>query len=355
MAFPPLRRDDFLSRGQFRMLVKHTCVSALAAPLLSFPARSLTRPAPFAAPLLPPRRRLDYLEPELSPQQRKMLMAVLVRLWSPGRALRRPLPPTPGAHAPPSLPPPCQSKRRTSLVAVWGVLPHVVGACAFVEAVQRAHWRLQLEMTDGAFAASCAGDRGAPQSLTCLLPPLPPRGALLQSFHAAQHCRTWILGRSRGIAFHADVGHEDGGPMLSMAVTPQRLPGNTRGKDVQNAWLGGRLPTIRRCSHRQGTGCVRHSGLCERALADLCGLRERPGGKWKKAQPMPRTPKVSGFRFGVAECPTLWMPAQGTGLRDPATRRQRARARARRGRGPGVWTVHVNPSRTTPGGGSSLQ
>jgi len=80
-ALPPIRRRDFLSRRQFRLLVKHT---------------------------------LDQLEPHLSSSQRQFLLAVL-------------------------------AKRRTSLLGLWGILPHVVGAFAFVEAVQRAHWQLQLE------------------------------------------------------------------------------------------------------------------------------------------------------------------------------------------------------------------
>ncbi|KAG8466596.1 hypothetical protein KFE25_007975 [Diacronema lutheri] len=80
-ALPPICRQDFISRAQFRALVKHT---------------------------------LDNLEPGLSTSQRTFLEAVL-------------------------------RKRRTSLVSLWSILPRVVGAYLFVEAVQRAHWQLHLE------------------------------------------------------------------------------------------------------------------------------------------------------------------------------------------------------------------
>jgi len=85
-ALPPICRQDFISRAQFRALVKHTCARSSVAscargsdsdtPTVHRLASDVPRSS--RARCAPSHRRLDNLEPGLSTSQRTFLEAVLV-------------------------------------------------------------------------------------------------------------------------------------------------------------------------------------------------------------------------------------------------------------------------------------
>lgn len=185
-ALPPISRRDFISHGQFRNMLKHTCAAARLAPrCVRERADSRKRerahvlrprchaPAPSALA-----RRLDNLEPQLSASQRSFIASILVRAARArvrdGTAHAAMRPQFARSFAATRVPNPAeQRKRRTSLVSLWSMLPHVVGAYRFVEAVQRAHWQLQLE-EPCASAGACRRTRLRRARRACARSPGPP-------------------------------------------------------------------------------------------------------------------------------------------------------------------------------------
>lgn len=86
-ALPPISRRDFISHGQFRKMLKHTCAAARLAPRCAR-ERADSRKRERAHVLRPRRhapapsalaRRLDNLEPQLSASQRSFIASILVR------------------------------------------------------------------------------------------------------------------------------------------------------------------------------------------------------------------------------------------------------------------------------------
>jgi hypothetical protein len=168
-ALPPISRRDFISNSQFRSLVKHTCVCFASCAHRRASYRS-TCATPQTATTMILSANPPKLRPNCDPHRaagstiwsrscRQTNASIWTQLWYAALRYRCPgfFRERVGVRARSDLRLSTtdlnmalrcvhsQRKERTSLVSLWSVLPHVVGAYLFVEAVQRAHWQLQLE------------------------------------------------------------------------------------------------------------------------------------------------------------------------------------------------------------------